>query len=185
MISIVPTFRYDKKLEMLRGDREPMRPNFETEVPLWMALSLRKAQRCRIVPPLWMDRKNLEDVLDFERNMDQHHELPFHYYEIASMLFRGAKEDIDEVYHTRKLIEDIRSVRYHKVRKGLAALDNYTQAVELSNLCALELNVIRKFFCGALDLYKKYDVEVSAGKENARPSSQQPEDAERRQLRRR
>ena len=186
MIRIVPNFRHEEELEMLRRTYPAMRPNFETEVPLWMGLSLRKAQRCTIVTPEWMKTEALEEILENERNEDDYQELPFHYYEIASMLFRGARDDIENIYQTRKLLEDIRSVRYHKVRKELSGLEGYTQAVRLQNLCALEINVIRKFFVEALDKYKRYDTEVPDGKENARPSfSQPPEDAERRTLRRR
>lgn len=36
-------------------------------VPLWLAIHLRKQQKCRIVPPEWMDMEILEDIKEDEK----------------------------------------------------------------------------------------------------------------------
>ena len=38
-----------------QGDFGPFSPGLPTVVPLWMACSLKQRQKCRILPPDWMD----------------------------------------------------------------------------------------------------------------------------------
>lgn len=38
-------------------------------VPLWLAIHLRKQQKCRIVPPAWMERDILEEIKEAEKRM--------------------------------------------------------------------------------------------------------------------
>ena len=44
--------------------------------------------------------------------------LPFHYLEIAHVLFNNASDNIEDVDHIRTLIEDIATARATKLRKG-------------------------------------------------------------------
>jgi hypothetical protein len=32
----------------------PFKPNFPTEVPLWLAIDLKRKKRCKIQPPAWL-----------------------------------------------------------------------------------------------------------------------------------
>lgn len=43
-----------------QGTYGPFQPNMPTDVPLWMALMLRKRKKCRIQPPAWMSVENLK-----------------------------------------------------------------------------------------------------------------------------
>jgi GINS complex subunit 2 len=36
-------------------------------VPLWLAIHLRKQQKCRLVPPEWMDKDLLEELKEEEK----------------------------------------------------------------------------------------------------------------------
>ena len=45
-----------------QGDCGPFRPGLPVSVPLWLALSLRQRQRCRIVRPDWLQLQTLEEV---------------------------------------------------------------------------------------------------------------------------
>lgn len=38
-------------------------------VPLWLAIHLRKQQKCRIVPPTWMDKEVLDEIKEAEKRM--------------------------------------------------------------------------------------------------------------------
>lgn len=38
-----------------QGDLGPFNPGLPVDVPVWLALNLKQRQRCRIVPPAWMD----------------------------------------------------------------------------------------------------------------------------------
>lgn len=39
------------------------------KVPLWLAIHLRKQQKCRIVPPVWMDIDRLEEIKEEEKRL--------------------------------------------------------------------------------------------------------------------
>ncbi|ONM26382.1 DNA replication complex GINS protein PSF2 [Zea mays] len=56
-----------------------------------------------------------------------------------------AGDDISDAYLVRSLIEDIRDVRFHKVKNGLETISGRTYAVKLKNLSAMEVNIVRPF----------------------------------------
>ena len=52
-IGILPTFK-DDEMYLLTGNTSEFKPKHETTVPLWLALMLKKQQKCKIMPPFWM-----------------------------------------------------------------------------------------------------------------------------------
>ena len=124
-------------------------------------------------------------VFDQERDHGEvFQELPFHYLEIAEVLMRQAKEDFSEDLYkvrpscptrdtatqlivqpifeisasvgmqVRDLVESIRKLRSTKIDAGLHDLRD-AMTVKLNNLSAMECNVIRPFFQGALNRFYK------------------------------
>lgn len=92
----------------------------------------------------------LSSRLEQEKNSEIFEELPFHYLEIASLLFKkcvalcdirfcgdiltacittfdSAAEDIEHVEHIRSLLEDIQNVRQDKIRNGLYKISSDVQ----------------------------------------------------------
>lgn len=53
MIRILPLVSVDR-VRLLSGTYGPFRPPAHAEVPLWLALSLRKKRKCVIIPPDWL-----------------------------------------------------------------------------------------------------------------------------------
>lgn len=45
---------------LLQGDLGPFNPGLPVEVPLWLAINLKQRQKCRLVPPEWMDVGELQ-----------------------------------------------------------------------------------------------------------------------------
>ncbi|TEA28644.1 hypothetical protein DBR06_SOUSAS1470910001, partial [Sousa chinensis] len=37
------------------GDLGPFNPGLPVQVPLWLAINLKQRQKCRLLPPEWMD----------------------------------------------------------------------------------------------------------------------------------
>ncbi|KAL6320074.1 hypothetical protein AAG906_004472 [Vitis piasezkii] len=70
MVEIVPNMRMDPEFDMCMslfchpisirmpeweiGDFGPFRPQIATQVPLWLAVALKKRGKCTIRPPEWM-----------------------------------------------------------------------------------------------------------------------------------
>ncbi|KAL6526808.1 hypothetical protein OROGR_015898 [Orobanche gracilis] len=53
MIEIVPNLRMDP-LNFISGDFGPFRPQIATEVPLWLAVALKRRGKCTVRAPDWM-----------------------------------------------------------------------------------------------------------------------------------
>lgn len=157
MVEIVPNINMEP-LNFICGDFGPFRPQIATQVPLWLAMALKKRGKCTIQPPQWMSLEKLTRVLEAERESPREFQpLPFHYIEISKLLFDHARDDIPEIYMVRSLIEDIRDVRFHKVESGLQIILARTNAVKLKNLSAMEVNIVRPFFVRALQAFYKHD----------------------------
>ncbi|EFJ35524.1 hypothetical protein SELMODRAFT_80420 [Selaginella moellendorffii] len=155
-IGIIPSLRMDP-LHLISGDFGPFRPQISAIVPLWLAIALKKRGKCRIQAPEWMTVERLTEVLEEERQQPQEFRpLPFHYIEISRLLFDHAQDDIPDCYLVRSLIEDIRNVRFHKIEAGLEKLSNKTFAVKLTNLSAMEVNIIRPFTVRTLQALFKH-----------------------------
>ncbi|OMO96851.1 GINS complex, subunit Psf2 [Corchorus olitorius] len=156
LIEIVPNMRMDS-LNFICGDFGPFLPQIATEVPLWLAVALKKRGKCAIRPPQWMSVENLTRILEGERDSQGAFQaLPFHYVEISTLLFDHARDDIPDMYMVRSLVEDIRDVRVHKVETSLEKFSG-TSAVKIPNLSAMEVNIIRPFVGRALQAFYKHD----------------------------
>ncbi|KAL4561292.1 hypothetical protein LXL04_033456 [Taraxacum kok-saghyz] len=185
-IEIVPNLRMER-LSLICGDFGPFRPQIATQVPIWLAVALKKRGKCTIRPPDWMSVEKLTQVLEAERDSASSFEaLPFHYVEISRLLFDDARDDIPDVYMVRSLIEDIKDVRFHKIGTGLEKLSSRTYAMKL-NLSAMEVNVIRPFVTGGLETFYKLGNPDLIQESSDRPQHRRPQPADRgprRELRR-
>lgn len=68
IINIIPKFNDHRIVHLISGDIGPFRAGIPVSVPIWVALNLRRNQKCVIVPPNWMDVQALEDKLEEEKN---------------------------------------------------------------------------------------------------------------------
>ncbi|KAF7489874.1 DNA replication complex GINS protein PSF2 [Sarcoptes scabiei] len=55
LIEIVPTFRYDRQLNLITGDFGPFRPSIPVKVPMWLAINLHRQNKCSIISPSWVN----------------------------------------------------------------------------------------------------------------------------------
>lgn len=65
-ISIIPNFS-SKVVTLISGDIGPFRASLPVNVPFWVAVNLKKQQRCKIIPPDWMDVEKLEEIKENEK----------------------------------------------------------------------------------------------------------------------
>eukprot|EP00520_Triparma_pacifica_P019328 CAMPEP_0118650720 /NCGR_PEP_ID=MMETSP0785-20121206/10395_1 /TAXON_ID=91992 /ORGANISM="Bolidomonas pacifica, Strain CCMP 1866" /LENGTH=136 /DNA_ID=CAMNT_0006543109 /DNA_START=265 /DNA_END=672 /DNA_ORIENTATION=+ len=109
-------------------------------VPLWLAVMLRRTNRCRIVPPQWMNVDYLTSVREYEKDPanegfftsapNPHDpdgpeiELPYHYQEIASTVMEVASEDLNNPKTLPSLLSDIECLRASKSSNVLKRLSS-------------------------------------------------------------
>ncbi|TGJ81181.1 hypothetical protein E0Z10_g7586 [Xylaria hypoxylon] len=69
MITIVPRQRLES-IPMLSGKTPALRPPRRADLPLWLALLLKKQRRANIVPPPWLLPASLQEIVHLETNYD-------------------------------------------------------------------------------------------------------------------
>ena len=131
-IMIMPNFQMDA-VELHCGKWGPFRPNFPIEVPVWLALVLRKKGRCTVKPPDWMSPTNLNDKIKAEREAE-HDDTRFllapppheHYIEIGKALLTHARQDFDNVDADamEEKLGELQKVRWHKINELLKGTPN-------------------------------------------------------------
>lgn len=115
---------------------------------------LRKQQKCRHVPPPWMDVDTLEAIKEAEKGTQSFTKMPSDHYMVETKLIIGATpEDIPRSEEIRTIIKDIFDIRMSKYR---AFMDTYVRGestqIKLDNLTSFEIHSCTPVFTHALDL---------------------------------
>ncbi|KAK4213801.1 GINS complex protein-domain-containing protein [Rhypophila decipiens] len=69
MVTIVPRQRIES-IDLLGGKTPTLRPPHRAQVPLWLALLLKKQNRANIVPPPWLHPASLQSIIQREKVED-------------------------------------------------------------------------------------------------------------------
>ncbi|ORZ08548.1 putative DNA replication complex GINS protein PSF2, partial [Lobosporangium transversale] len=153
MIEIAASIDTKQDLEFLAGSVPSLKPLQLNKVPLWMAITLKKKQKCNIMVPKWMTVESLQRTLKEEQEEELFSTLPYHYMEIAQLLLENACDDIPSADAVRTLIKDLRETRQSKARQGVAALGS--TYLQMDNIGLMEINEIRPFFTRAFHEIQK------------------------------
>ncbi|XP_043937692.1 DNA replication complex GINS protein PSF2 [Protopterus annectens] len=156
MITIIPNFSLDK-IYLIGGDLGPFNPGLPVEVPLWLAINLKQRQKCRIVPPEWMDVEKLEQIREQERKEETFTPMPNPYYmELTKLLLNHASDNIPKADEIRTLVKDTWDTRIAKLRLSADSFVSQQEAhAKLDNLTLLEINTIGTFLTESLNhMYK-------------------------------
>ncbi|KAL0478521.1 GINS2, partial [Acrasis kona] len=160
MIKIVPLYDMDR-IDLITGSIGPFTANESiAEVPLWIAMTLRKKGKCRVIQPDWLKAIQLRDTFEKEVASVSFASLPFHYLEIALLLLKFAGDDFEDQHLIRAKIEDIENFRHDKMKMGLrriSAVDGPMFGFVLNNISAMEINRNREFVCTSLHNLRQID----------------------------
>ena len=148
-ITIVPNFELES-LMFISGTFGPFTPQRPAEVPIWLALYLKKRRKCRIQPPTWLDHEVLALKVEEEKQFSEFASLNDNYLEIATLLFKHAKDDIPEFSKVRTLIEDLVTRRNLKIRHGMKDLNGEMPGIQLNNISQMELQNVRRILTEAM-----------------------------------
>ncbi|XP_010004565.1 PREDICTED: DNA replication complex GINS protein PSF2-like [Chaetura pelagica] len=143
--------------EPRQGDLGPFNPGLPVEVPAWLAISLKQRQKCRLVPPEWMDVEKLEEIRDQERKEDTFTPMPSPYYmELTKLLLNYASDNIPKADEIRTLVKETWDTRLAKLRLSADSFVRQQEAhAKLDNLTLMEINTTGTFLTQALDhMYK-------------------------------
>lgn len=152
LITVLPSISMDKTV-FISGTYGPLVPMRRCQLPLWMAINLKRKRKCRIIPPDWLTIESLQSHLTNETTQPEFSDLPFRFAEISKVLLDVAPDDLENPDRLRSLLKDIREARQAKSREGLDQLDH--NELTLLNLCSMEINEIRPFFIRSMDVLTK------------------------------
>ncbi|NWH86253.1 PSF2 protein, partial [Aegithalos caudatus] len=142
---------------VFQGDLGPFNPGLPVEVPVWLAINLKQRQKCRLIPPEWMDVGKLEEIRDQERKEDTFTPMPSPYYmELTKLLLNYASDNIPRADKIRTLVKDTWDTRVAKLRLSADSFVRQQEAhAKLDNLTLMEINTTGTFLTQALDhMYK-------------------------------
>ncbi|KAM8717274.1 hypothetical protein ACLKA7_004043 [Drosophila subpalustris] len=157
MISIIPNFS-NEPLHLIYGSVGPFRAGFPVFVPLWLAAHLRKQQKCRIVPPEWMELETLEEIKEEEKRSKFFTKMPSeHYMVVAQLVMSTAPDDVPRCEELRTVIKDIFDIRESKLRTSIDAfIKGEGTYAKLDNLTLLEIHSVRPILPYSLDHIARY-----------------------------
>lgn len=157
-IGVIPNFNFDP-IHLISGTIGPFRAGIPLHIPLWIAIHLRKQQKCRIVTPEWMEVEFLEDLKEEEKRTNGFLKMPSpHYMIIAKLVMGAAMEDITNSEQIKTLIKDLFDMRTSKLRKLIDAILGGDEAnSKLDNITMLELHSVRPFVTHAMDLISRLE----------------------------
>ncbi|XP_055386420.1 probable DNA replication complex GINS protein PSF2 [Condylostylus longicornis] len=156
-IGIIPNFNFDA-IHLISGSIGPFRAGLPVKTPLWLAIHLRKQQKCRIVPPDWMELEILEELKEEEKRSRFFIKMPCeHYMIVAQLILSTAREDIPRSSEIRTVIKDIFDIRESKLR---TSIDTFIKGegtyAKLDNLTMFEIHAVRPLLPHALDHIARY-----------------------------
>ena len=148
----------------------PFTAGMEANIPLWLAVSLRKRGLARIIPPSFMTVESLEHILKYERENNTFcAELPHRHSEIARAVLSvsgggGATMDDGDIVQpelVRTLLEDIETVRIDKIRNNIKKLSEQSlsktdtlPAIDVTGIGSLEIQQTRPFLTEAFKWHR-------------------------------
>jgi len=171
-VKIVPNFTQDK-IYLISGDIGPFSAGLPVSVPTWLAVNLKQRQKCRIVPPDWMDLETLKDKKQEEADSRFFTEMPSPYYmEITQLILQHATDDVPRADDVRTIIKDIWDLRIAKLRSSIDVfVKSEATHAKLNYLTVLEINTVRQFLTKALDHMHTLRSNVSGGATQASQTS--------------
>lgn len=140
----------------ISGHYGPMNAGLPCDLPLWLAITLRKKSKCTIQIPDWMSVEALERNVERERRETEFEALPFHFIEISQLLLTNAREDVPMADKVAALLQDLENIRMDRARVGLLAMAESiksgakVEAININNISGMEIQTIRRFFTQSL-----------------------------------
>uniref|UniRef100_A0A6B2LKV4 Uncharacterized protein n=2 Tax=Arcella intermedia TaxID=1963864 RepID=A0A6B2LKV4_9EUKA len=169
-VTILPSFNHPT-MHFISGDIGPFEVSIPINVPLWLAITLKKRKMCNIKPPSWMTTENIRSLVQREKSLEGFQQLPsLHLMEISFEILKYASEDLiasneKDIDELRVAIEDLFYIRNHKIRNGFVTLgteDISLSSIKLNGIQSMELNNIRPIFTETLQVLAEFDKHIDS-----------------------
>ena len=117
-----------------------------------MGIKLVQQAKCDMVLPYWLNSESLLEILSNEQESEELTDLTYFFFEIYNILINKLPEKINNIDKVKVVLSDITSVRNKKINNKLVNLKDQKYFYNIKNICAKELEFIRKLITDSLDL---------------------------------
>lgn len=133
------------KLPLITTDLPKLRLMSTYEIPIWLAIILRKQNKITVVPPQWLTESYLTNMYQEEiQNPGVFSKLPPNWLEMSKVFLTHFRNDlIDSPDSLLQVLQDLKEIRLVKLRKGLNNLNEVN--LGLNDLSLMEINEFRPF----------------------------------------
>lgn len=149
IVTIIPR-QQCASLPLLSGPLPALKVNARADVPIWLALFLKRQKRAIVVCPDWLSVESLTSFITAESKVLQDgtiagfSKVPYYWLEVSELLLDGCSDDIPDVEEVRRLLQQLRELRRQKVRDGLEVLEG--TVLHMDNIGCGEINEIRELY---------------------------------------
>lgn len=138
LIEIVPNFRYEQVLNLIKGDYGPFIPAIPTKVPLWMALNLYRQQKCKINLPHW--------IIELDQLNEQQSQEPNSLIKMPSKHWREVIQLLDShripmPHNPKSLVE----LRENILKKSVHSLLDIVFSIDYDRIAQVKIKNVTKF----------------------------------------
>lgn len=141
-ITITPSFATENAIRLVQGSFGPFEPDVPVDVPIWLAIMLKRQKQCRIIQPAWLTAELLTERVEEQRKQKDFIELPFYYVEIFTLLSLHGAEDIIDFEIISSLMADLQEIRHGILVEFLKSNDLDAISFYWQNICQFELVMI-------------------------------------------
>lgn len=160
LVEIIPNFSSKEEIELIQGSFGPFEVNLPIQIPLWIAITLRKKGKCKIQQPKWLDIEYLKEKIEEEKkNEIEFSRLSFDFIQNGLILLKICSKngnDFEKIENIRILLEDLMNIREIKIKKGLLKIDNSTSGLEMANITCIEMNKYRQVISNTMKNLNKF-----------------------------
>ncbi len=150
--------------KFISGSFGPLVAGEPCQIPLWLAITLKKKGQCSIAVPDWMRVESLEQFVANERKELSFEPLPFHYIEIAHLLLHCAREDIPMYDRVAVLLKDLENIRMDRAKLGILDVastvkgGNKVMSAGLTNISSNEILTLKRFVVESFGMFSRLTV---------------------------
>lgn len=143
-IDIKPNFISDK-LKLISGEFGPFRAGVISEVPIWLALYLKKRGKCTILLSedfsVQLLKAKIKEETESKGSLTK---INHNFFEIFDVVAKAAKDDIEDFESVRSMVDDLKERRMAKISRRIQKMDLKTtkfEELEYGNYTEQELQM--------------------------------------------
>ncbi len=137
--------------------------NETVRVPLWLAVNLKKNDRCNLLWPEWFEPNNLQNAIEREREDENFQGIGYYYGEIGKLILDNFADEHARSEEIRTLWQDLQNIRLDRMKskafpaitEGVLNNKSLDEGLLTKNIGSIEILPVRNFLTTSLSMFAK------------------------------